>query len=243
MSIALIGGWTFVHPIDERVRLNPSLTNGGFGMGVTVSPDAVGGDRSASRTEHEPRWRYTWEVGRITVRLNTAQAPDGQGDAVDFRFRERNNPMVTSNLRIDRRLGERHQLTARLAPFEVREEEHYPQPVTFGGVTFGPEVLDTRYVGYDLRLRWRRRLTPDGWFAVHAGAGLEIVATRAELRYQSPPSRQPEQVGRADDLGLYPVLHLGIGITPGPCRFYAEADGSRLGSTGTSTWPSAWISI
>ncbi len=37
MSIALVGNWTFVHPIEERVSLNPLLVNGGFGVGLTVA--------------------------------------------------------------------------------------------------------------------------------------------------------------------------------------------------------------
>jgi hypothetical protein len=230
MSIALISGWTFVHPISDRIRLNPTLRNGGLGVTVTATPSSDKARSGSPPNRRTHRWRFTWEVGRITVWDNTVQAAAGRGDELDFRFRQRNNPMVTSNLRIDRRLNRRHHLIARLAPFEVREEEHYPQEVTFGGVTFPPEVLDTGVVGYDLRLGWRYRPWPESLVRFQVGAGLELVATRAELQVQNPPPGAPPTTGRGSDMHLLPTVHALVGLAPGRFLIYAEADGSNLNS-------------
>jgi membrane-associated phospholipid phosphatase len=237
MSIALVSGWTFVHPIEERISLNPLLVNGGFGVGLRVAEGSSHDRETPTASNHQLRWRYTWEVGRVTVQHNVVQAPEGAGDEVDFRFRERNNPTATSNLQIDRSLSAHHQISARLAPFEVREEERFRSSVTFGGTTFDhTEVLDTRYLGYDLRLRWRFRLLPDALFQVHTGAGLEVLATRAEIAVQNPPEGEPARTGRGSDLHILPILHLHLGFAPGRFLIYGEADGTSVGSERYLDW-------
>jgi len=237
MSIALVGGWTFTHPIEDRVSLNPLLVNGGFGVGLTVTDGGSGSGETQQAKDRSRRWTYTWEVGRVTVHHNIAQVPAGAGDQVDFRFRERNNPAATSNLQIDRSLSPHHQVSARLAPFEVREEEHYTSPVTFGGETFGlTETLDTRYVGYDLRLRWRYRIFPDRFVQVHTGAGLEVVSTRARIAVRNRPEGQPAKIGSGSDFHLLPVIHLHIGLAPGRFHLYGETDGTEVGSERFLDW-------
>jgi len=237
MSIALVSGWTFVHPIEERISLHPLLVNGGFGVGLSVGKGSSHDRETPTTSDHRLRWRYTWEVGRVTVQHNVAQAPEGAGDKVDFRFRERNNPAATSSLQIDRSLSAHHQISARLAPFEVREEEHFQSPVTFGGATFDhTEVLDTRYLGYDLRLRWRFRFLPDRLIQVHTGAGLEVLATRAEIAVQNPHAGDPAKTGRGSDLHMIPVFHLHLGIAPGRFLIYGEADGISAGSKRYLDW-------
>jgi membrane-associated phospholipid phosphatase len=230
MSIALISGWTFVDPIGDRVAINPLLVERGGGVTVSIKGSGSGGDGGPDRPSGA-RWRYTWEVGQTEVGTNLAQAPDGDGDTVDFRFRERNNPTMTSNLQIDRRIGARHEITARLAPFEVREEEHYARPVTFGGETFGPmDILDTRFVGYDLRFRWAFDLVPKGVVRVRAGAGLETLASLAEIEGRPNASRPEPKVGRGRELTLLPTLHLHLGLAlHRSFLVYVEADGSRVG--------------
>lgn len=237
MSIALVGGWTFTHPIEDRVSLNPMLVSGGLGVGITVT-DNGSGNGPIQRGSRRPRtWTYTWEVGRVEVQHNIAQVPAGAGDEVDFRFRERNNPAATSNLQIDRSLTAHHEVSARLAPFEVREEEHYTSPVTFGEATFGKtEILDTRYVGYDLRLRWRYRLFPDRLVRLYTGAGLEFVATRARIAVQSVPEGDPAKIGSGSEVHLLPVVHLHLGLAPGRFEIYGEADGTDLGSESFLDW-------
>jgi len=229
MSIALVSGWTFVHPIADRIAINPMLTDSGVGLGMTIRTDES--KRPVDQPERAPetRWRYTWEVGRITVNDNIAMAPRGYGDQVDFRFRQRNNPMVTSNIEIDRRMGRGHELTSRLAPFEVREEDHFGDPITFGGVTFDTVVLDTRFLGYDLRTRWRYLISAKGVFRLQAGAGVEILATRAEIAVQNPPPGEPSPTGRGRDLLAMPVAHVHLGLAPGRFSIYAEVDGSEIG--------------
>ena len=229
MSIALVSGWIFVHPMDERVALNPFLTDAGVGVGMTIRTGEIDDRIDLLERTRETRWRYTWEIGRIIVNNNTAMAPLGHGDQVDFRFRQRNNPMVTSNIEIDRRIDRGHELTGRLAPFEVREEDHFTDPMTFGGVTFDPVVLDTRFLGYDIRARWRYRIRRNGIFRIHAGAGVEILATRAEIAVQNPPPGEPSPIGRGRDLLALPVAHLHLGLAPGRFSVFAEADGSALG--------------
>ncbi len=229
MSIALVSGWTFVHPIDERVTLNPILTDSGVGVGMTVR---TGGERDHIDPSTKPlanRWRYTWEIGRITVNTNTAMAPGNHEDLVDFRFRQRNNPMVTSNLEIDHRINRHHELTGRLAPLEVREEDHFADPLTFGDITFDTVVLDTRYLGYDLRARWRYRIPGDGIIRIQAGAGIEVLAVRAEIAVQDPPLGDASRTGRGRDFLALPVAYLHLGLAPGRFSVFAEADGSDLG--------------
>ena len=161
---------------------------------------------------------------------NTIQAPEGEGNSLDFRFRERNNPAVTSNLEVGRRLGKRHDLTARLAPFEVREIEHFPHPVTFGGVTFDNEPIETRSVGYDLRVRWRMEMVPDSIARVAVGTGVEAIASRAEINFWIPDPGGPDLVGRGRNLEVLPILHAHLGLAPGPVEIFAEADGVDLGA-------------
>lgn len=229
MSIALVSGWTFVHPLGERVTLNPILTDSGAGVGMTVRTGAARGHIDPSTKLPSNRWRYTWEIGRITVITNNVMAPGNREDLVDFRFRQRNNPMVTSNLEIDHRINRHHELSGRLAPFEVREEDHFADPIIFGGVTFDTVVLDTRYLGYDLRARWRYRIREDGIIRFQAGAGIEVLAIRAEIAVQNPPPGDPSPTGSGRDLLALPVAHLHFGLAPGRFSVFAEADGSDLG--------------
>lgn len=230
MSIALMSNWAVVTPIDDRVRLNPTLTDGGLGVTVTIDTSKAEQDRRVAERPGPSDWRFVWEVGRIAVTENTIQAPEGEGDSLDFRFRERNNPAVTSNLEIGRRLGKRHDLTARLAPFEVREIEHFPHPVTFGGVTFDNEPIETRSVGYDLRVRWRMEMVPDSIARVAVGTGVEAIASRAEINFWIPDPGGPDLVGRGRNLEVLPILHAHLGVAPGPVEIFAEADGVDLGA-------------
>ncbi len=238
MSIALISGWTFVSPIEDRVTLNPMLVDRGLGLSLKITG-------SSSTTEPRPqessdpwRWRYVWEVGRSTVLQNQVVAPDEAGDEIDFRFRERNNPAVTANLEIDRRIGDRHEISTRLAPFEVREEEQFQVETDFAGATFEPsEVLDTQFVGYDWRTRWRYRLLETRALSLKAGAGVDLLAERLEITVQEDSAGTPGKSSRAEGLRVAPVLHVHFGVRPSSSMvFYAEADGSPISSKRYFDW-------
>jgi hypothetical protein len=238
MSIALINGWIFVDPVEGGVTVNPMVVDGGFGLSVSASSGGEAPERTTSAPVAAYRWRYTWEMGRAEVIENLIQAPSGAGDVVDFRFRERNNPSATSTLQIDRSLGRRHQLSTRLAPFEVTQEEHYGDPVTFGGATFDHRsVIDTRYLGYDWRARWRYELLPDSIVRIRPGAGLELLVTRAEIQARQAPPGEAVPSGGGRDFYLLPVLHLHLGLVPyHRLLLYAEADGGELGGDRYLDW-------
>ncbi len=226
MSIALLSDWIFTSPIEDRVALNPLLVDRGFGVSVGIKGGSqTPGPRESVESDRK-RWRYAWEVGQSTVLRNAVSAPGDSGEEIDFRFRERNNPAVTSSLEIEYRMGDRHEISTRLAPFEVREEEQFGVEVDFAGTLFERiEVIDTQYIGYVWRSRWRYRLLESRAFSIKAGAGIDVLGTRAELTVQDDSAGSPGKNARADHLRVTPVLHLSLSVTP--CRrsaLFVEAD-------------------
>lgn len=238
MSIALISGWTFVSPIEDRVVVNPILVDRGAGISIGIRGETSASPFVGPSTGVEHPWSYTWEVGTGEVERNAIRTPGSGGDEIDFRFRERSNPVVTSNLEIERRLGSRHEASMRLAPFEIREEEQFADQVEMGGVVFDPsEILETRFLGYDWRTRWRYRVDSSRWLRFKAGAGVDLLSIRSELTVTHDLDGQPGKNFLADGLYVFPVAHLHLGAAP--CRrglIYVEMDGSVVPSRHLVDW-------
>jgi hypothetical protein len=234
MSIALISGWTFVSPIEDRVVVNPILVDRGAGISFGLRSGGSTHSTAAQPDSLDHRWSYTWEVGRAEVLQNAVQGPD----EIDFRFRGRNNPAVASSLEIARRVGSRHEVSTRLAPFEVREEEQFAGDVDLGGVLFDPtEIVDTQYLGYDWRTRWRYRVSSSRWFRFKAGAGVDLLAVRGEITVTHDLDGPPGKNARADELQLVPIAHLHVGAAPcARSLLYAEVDGGVVSSQSLLDW-------
>lgn len=238
LSVSLVSNWLFTTPISERVAINPSLAENGFGFTMSVATTREpGGESLEESTGRQPRFRYQWELGPATVTENSVTAPNEGGGPLDFRFDELNNPLYTTRIDFDWRPSSvrRQDALFSFAPFEIREFGSFDQDTEFAGETFpAGQDLRSRSVAYDLTGVYRWRLIPEGRFDLRAGGGVAVLYTLAGL---APVERHDADghldFTEADTLDVLPILHLHLGYAFGKRqRWTIMAEGSGMDLSG-----------
>jgi hypothetical protein len=230
MSIGLMSNWLWTSPISERVAINPMLTEGGYGLTVEIQLS----DDTPSRTtaiEDTPRrrvrFRYEWEFGDVHVNENFVQAPAEGGDPIDFRFSQTNDPAVSGHAEIEWfPKNDRHGVTVRLTPYELRDFGSLEEDINFVGETYPSGMeLRTAYVAYDWRMRYRYDVLPSGWVDLKVGAGVSLLETVAELTPLLEPAQTGAQTTDIEDFVVLPIVHLHLGVKLGRrFKIFAEGD-------------------
>ncbi|MCP4896009.1 MAG: phosphatase PAP2 family protein [bacterium] len=232
-SIALLSNWTFVHPIEDRVSLNPIVTRNGFGMSASVRVDSI--DEVAPPTDREQdlrsRMRYSWAVGSVDVPANDLVVP-GIGTDIDFRFSEDNMPSITAMVDLEYFLSQSQELQFRILPFNVYEIGGYAEPTPFEGVLYpAHRHIRSEFLANDWRLRWRIGLKEINPFEVKLGAGVAVLETEAKLLLVPG---QPDIVdglqSSVSEITVLPLAHVHVGVRiVKNLELYLEIDWMDLG--------------
>jgi hypothetical protein len=230
MSIGLMSNWLWTSPISERVAINPMLTEGGYGLTVEIqlSDDTPSQNSTIEdKPKRRVRFRYEWEFGDVHVNETLVQAPVDGGDLIDFRFDQANDPTVSGHAEIEWfPKNDRHGLTVRLTPFELRDFGRFEEDTNFVGRTFpAGEELRTGYVAYDWRVRYRYDVLPSGMVDLKLGAGVSALETVAELTLLSEAGQEGAQTTNIEDFVVLPIVHLHLGVKLGRrFKIFAEGD-------------------
>ena len=237
MSIGLMSSWLLTTPISQRVALNPTLVEDGWGLSVSINVakdihQKTYGESAKSR----PNFRYQWEFGDIHVTENLI-LPTGDGDdAIDFRFDQANDPSVSGSVDLAWYFGGgRQSLDFRLTPFELRDIGRIEEDIDFGGEIVPANVdLRSGYLAYDFRARYGYAVFPESRFELEVGAGLSALYTSAELAVIIDiEDREVEEFATIDDVSILPTLYLHLGYRFGKNErwlLFAEADGIDISS-------------
>ena len=236
MSIGLMSSWLLATPISQRVALNPTLVEDGWGLSVSVSmAKDVHRETYGEDTKSRPNFRFQWEFGDIHVTENLI-LPTGGGDPIDFRFDGVNDPSVSGSADLVWYFGGgRHALDFRLTPFELRDFGMLEEDIDFGGETVpGGVELRSGYVAYDFRAHYGYAVFPESRFELEVGGGLSALYTLAELAVIIDlEDREVEEFATIDDVSVLPTLYLHLGYRFGKNErwlLFAEADGIDISS-------------
>lgn len=145
----------------------------------------------------------TVEVGPAWQSYNDVEVPnDGSATRLSLVDVAGSGPWPAGRVELDWQAGQRHTLRVMAAPLTLEEWGSSPTPVRFAGEEFAADTrLRARYKFNSFRISYRYLLHDSprtrGW--IGATAKLRDAVIRLE---------QDGVVGRKDDLGFVPLLHL-----------------------------------
>jgi hypothetical protein len=152
----------------------------------------------------------TMEIGPAWQIYNDVEVPN-DGSASRFSLSELvgSGPWAAGRLQLDWRVGQRHTLRLLAAPFSLEERASPTSELAFAGEDFVAEVpLRARYKFNSFRVSYRYQVhdarRTRGW--IGATAKVRDAVIRIE---------QDGVVGRKDDVGFVPLLHLAGEWAPG----------------------------
>lgn len=112
---------------------------------------------------------------------------------------------VAFRVRLGRRLGDRHHLSALYAPLRLHAAGRPDFAIDFDGETFAAgAALDATYQFNSYRLTWRYDLVQERRLDLGLGLTAKVRDAFIELG-------DGQTVARKDDLGFVPLLHLRLG--------------------------------
>lgn len=222
LSISVLANRYFTFPASERVAVTPLVSEEGSGFMVQWKGAAREWGERADMPSMAPRrgLRYQWEFGASSVERNDVAAPD----RVSFLLDETNNPTVTARIEFAYAPRERQEIVFQLAPFEVRDRGAFADDVRFAGeVVPAGEGVDSRFLLYDYRLRYRWRMRPSSALRFHAGGGVSFQDIVAALS-----SEEAER--RVEEGNFIPFAHLDVEwLLSETLRLSMEVDHGRSG--------------
>jgi len=170
----------------------------------------------------EPRFQLEIEAGPAWQSYNDVEIPN-DGTATRFSLRELAGPgpWPAARAYLSWRFAERHSLRFLAAPFSLTETATPAVPLRFAGSDFvALQPLEATYTfnSYRLTYRWQ----------FHTGARTTAwLGFTAKIRDADIALSQGAALGRKDDLGFVPLLHLAGDWRPA-ARWTLSVDGDAL---------------
>ena len=157
-----------------------------------------------SSVESRAQWTVDFESGVAVSGYNDVGIPGSTGTRFSLTDDLDSDPRAFWRVRIERRFGERHQLSLLIAPLRLQAEGRVSHPIVFANATF-PAATELRslYRFDSYRLTYAYDVYRRKTLRIAAGATAKI--RDAAIRLTSDA-----QVAEKSNTGFVPLLHLAV---------------------------------
>ena len=159
--------------------------------------------QTSAAADRAPTFAIELEGGPVWQSYNDVEIPN-DGTATRFSLSDLvgSGPWAAARVYVTWNVGERHGLRLLVAPFSLTESAVPGQTLDFAGSTFAPrEPVEATYTFNSYRLSYRYRFRT-------AQRTSAWVGFTAKVRDAEVSLEQEGTIGRKDDLGFVPLLHL-----------------------------------
>ncbi len=212
-STAMMFNWYFTSPYSERVSLMPAEMGDGYGMKLTITDSTGSSDKDKKGPPSVikyPTYTYLFRFGPVWQDKNVVRAPNQGGTEFDFNDYENiDEPMTTSDIYLDVKLAERHQVVLGFAPYENRDRSVSTDEFTFGDQVFpaNGETLSSSYRLFELRAQYSYGLLYDDYYSLFVGGGLAWEKVSIKIG-QGNDIYNPNLYEKVDDTVFLPYIYL-----------------------------------
>lgn len=212
-STAMMFNWYFTSPYSERMSLMPAEMGDGYGMKLTIT-DSTGSSAKEKKGPPPvikyPTYTYIFRFGPAWQDKNVVRAPNLGGTEFDFDDYENiDEPMTTSDISLDVKLAERHQLVFGFAPYENRDRSISTEDFTFGNTVFPGDgsTVSSSYRLFELRAHYGYGLLLDDKYSLFLGGGLAWEKVSIKIG-QGDDLYNLDPYEKVDDTVVLPYLYL-----------------------------------